>query len=235
MARIDTLPHFLTDVADAIRAKKGTVAPISIADFDTEIASISGGSSNPVEPKSVVQMNTTINAAISYLSQYMAGLPSTYATDTTEATTLYKPHNDCSYYIIQKRASGKYRVDWTDGPILYLDGTNIYNFRWALDTAHNSGRNQTLDTTVINVVPTTTSAGQAFYYSEEYDTIAECITKMKNNELTYTQSTRYLAYSVDTPLTIPYSNACFIDASQSSKPIIPSKRISSNETIILMS
>lgn len=43
MARIDTLSHFLTDVADAIRDKKGTSSPIACEDFDTEIASISGG------------------------------------------------------------------------------------------------------------------------------------------------------------------------------------------------
>lgn len=43
MARIDNLNHFLTDVADAIRAKKGTSGAIPCTDFDTEIASISGG------------------------------------------------------------------------------------------------------------------------------------------------------------------------------------------------
>lgn len=43
MARIDTLPHFLTDVADAIREKKGSSDPITIADFDTEIENIPSG------------------------------------------------------------------------------------------------------------------------------------------------------------------------------------------------
>lgn len=40
MARIDNLNNFLTDVADAIRGKKGSVDPIVIADFDTEIADL---------------------------------------------------------------------------------------------------------------------------------------------------------------------------------------------------
>ena len=40
MARTDTLPHFLTDVAGAIREKKGTEETIQASDFDTEIASI---------------------------------------------------------------------------------------------------------------------------------------------------------------------------------------------------
>jgi len=44
MARTDTLTHFLTDVADAIRTKTGSSAAISAANFDTEIESIPSGS-----------------------------------------------------------------------------------------------------------------------------------------------------------------------------------------------
>lgn len=43
MARIDTLTNFLTDIANAIRTKKGTKDPIQAANFDTEIASIEIG------------------------------------------------------------------------------------------------------------------------------------------------------------------------------------------------
>lgn len=44
MARVDTLGHFLTDVADAIRTKKGTSGTIEASAFDSEIASIPTGS-----------------------------------------------------------------------------------------------------------------------------------------------------------------------------------------------
>ena len=43
MARTNNLTNFLTDVADAIREKKGTEGTIQASDFDTEIASISSG------------------------------------------------------------------------------------------------------------------------------------------------------------------------------------------------
>ena len=43
MARTDTLGNFLTDVATAIRNKKGTTDTILASDFDTEIASIESG------------------------------------------------------------------------------------------------------------------------------------------------------------------------------------------------
>ena len=46
MARTDTLPHFLTDVADAIREKKGTEETITASDFDTEIENLPGGGSS---------------------------------------------------------------------------------------------------------------------------------------------------------------------------------------------
>lgn len=43
MAKNDNLADYLADIADAIRAKKGTEGPINAQDFATEIASIEGG------------------------------------------------------------------------------------------------------------------------------------------------------------------------------------------------
>ena len=43
MARTDTLINFLTDVAAAIKTKKGDSTLIPAADFDTEIANLPSG------------------------------------------------------------------------------------------------------------------------------------------------------------------------------------------------
>ena len=43
MARIDTLPHFLEDVANSIRSKTQKQDLIAPEDYDTEINSISSG------------------------------------------------------------------------------------------------------------------------------------------------------------------------------------------------
>ena len=43
MARTDTLINFLTDVAAAIKTKKGDSTPIPAADFDTEITNLPSG------------------------------------------------------------------------------------------------------------------------------------------------------------------------------------------------
>lgn len=49
MAKNNNLTDFLTDVADAIRAKKGTTEPINPQDFSVEIASIEGDGGYSVE------------------------------------------------------------------------------------------------------------------------------------------------------------------------------------------
>lgn len=54
MARTDNLNNFLTDVADAIRQKKGDSSKILAKDFDTEIANLSGGGEAPAyAPRSI--------------------------------------------------------------------------------------------------------------------------------------------------------------------------------------
>lgn len=50
MARTDNLTNFLTDVATAIKDKKGDITPIKASDFDTEITNLpSGGTELPTK------------------------------------------------------------------------------------------------------------------------------------------------------------------------------------------
>lgn len=54
MAKNDNLSDFMADIADAIRAKKGTSEPINAQDFSSEIASIeTGGGGSTMEYWSV--------------------------------------------------------------------------------------------------------------------------------------------------------------------------------------
>ena len=53
MAKNNNLTDFLTDVANAIRAKKGTTAKINPQDFSSEIASIPAGGSAAVSKRDV--------------------------------------------------------------------------------------------------------------------------------------------------------------------------------------
>ena len=58
MARTDSLPNFLTDVADAIREKKGTEETIQASDFDTEIANLPSGGGTPTKGFSVEEWDS---------------------------------------------------------------------------------------------------------------------------------------------------------------------------------
>ena len=60
MAKTDNLTDFLTDIADAIRDKKGTTGAINPQDFSSEIASIEsggGGGGGSITPASVSDVN----------------------------------------------------------------------------------------------------------------------------------------------------------------------------------
>ena len=49
MARTDTLTNFLTDVATAIKDKKGDTTEIKASDFDVEISNLSSGGNTPTK------------------------------------------------------------------------------------------------------------------------------------------------------------------------------------------
>lgn len=104
MAKSDNLKDLLTDVADAIREKKGTTAKINPQDFASEIASIeSGGTSVPDMP--------IIGDGKTYL----------YINISAEGRMTVPLH------FSQTIANGV-TIDWGDGsPIQTLDGTGNRN------------------------------------------------------------------------------------------------------------
>ena len=59
MARTDTLINFLTDVAAAIKTKKGDSTPIPAANFDTEIANLPSGGCNNTTLISLIDRTVT--------------------------------------------------------------------------------------------------------------------------------------------------------------------------------
>lgn len=114
MARTDTLGHFLTDVADAIKIKKGDDTPILASEFDTEITNLpSGGSSHNWsaigyngEPKSLQEMfdyskeiydnwdNTIINLKYKFNGdKNLIWFP---LVDTSNVTNMNYMFNDCT-------------------------------------------------------------------------------------------------------------------------------------------
>lgn len=84
MSKLDNLADFLTDLANAIRAKKGTSANINAQDFSSEIASIPTGIT-PTGNKAITASTTTqtgIDVA-SYATASVAPTPSEVKSTTT--------------------------------------------------------------------------------------------------------------------------------------------------------
>lgn len=71
MARTDTLGHFLTDVADAIREKTGSSEEIVASDFDTEIENIPSGGGADLDEYFVTEItqNKTGRDTIEYIKK----------------------------------------------------------------------------------------------------------------------------------------------------------------------
>lgn len=235
MARTNNLTNFLTDVADAIKTKKGDSTPILASDFDTEIENLPSGGGGTT-PSNVTELNNTIIQMRNAFSSYLLTVPGTYETGTTDAVTLYTPDVNCQYYGIQKRSNGKYRAFWTIHPVAVITNSGVYRPAWGY--SGNTDVNSNLYITDVTIAfyitnSTATSSTNQFYYSGEKTTIDAVIDGLKNNTLTYTAYTGSgLGISADTPYVIPYSNITYIDVrSGNDNVLLPSRKISSNETI----
>ena len=70
MAKNDNLTDYLTDLADGIRAKKGTTDPINPQDFRKEIESISGGGNGGgADLDSLMYFKVSFDMSDSFISQ----------------------------------------------------------------------------------------------------------------------------------------------------------------------
>ena len=231
MARTDTLPHFLTDVADAIRTKTGTSETIQASTFDTAISNIPSGSATPT---TISELNDAIVDLAESFVDYLGTLPNTYSVYTNDPVTLYTPNASFPYYAIQKRSSGKYRVIWTSTNLILFYSDGIRNWYWYERFTQNGSQDVSQIFNSNGTVGIGYNDTGDYYYSDEYNTANECVEKMLNNELVYSYiSGAYLGAIEDTPYIIPYSNAPIMKfISNNSDPEIKmSQRISQNETI----
>ena len=117
MARTDTLPHFLTDVADAIRTKKGTSETILASDFDTEIENLPSGGDYNVKVDTtqtyasgnnggikrliteVGDIDTSSMSNMNYMFSHCTNLRKISSLDTSNATSMDNMFEECSNLI----------------------------------------------------------------------------------------------------------------------------------------
>ena len=119
MARVDNLENFLTDVAGAIREKKGTQDQIPAENFDTEIKSITSGLDTS-------DATATVNDVISPKTFYSNGQKLTGAITATYQNLDLQVASETLNYINNGNSSA-YKIK--DGLIFSTSGTtiNVYN------------------------------------------------------------------------------------------------------------
>lgn len=132
MARTDTLEHFLTDVADAIRSKGGTQATIDADNFDTAIGALPSGG---VAPNYVSFYNAPAGTDISWL------------TDTSNLTS-------CNGMFMQAKTTGALDISSWDLSSC-RDITAIFNGSYFSSIKFPGGNIPATD--VMNVIDYTTN------------------------------------------------------------------------------
>ena len=123
MARVDNLENFLTDVADAIREKKGTQDQIPAGKFDTEIKSITSGLDTSDATATADDIISPKTAYLADGTKHIGTIIPTY--ETTKATKYLKTNlgvNITSIQSIKTVTLGLYDF------IVYRDNDNNFHF-----------------------------------------------------------------------------------------------------------
>lgn len=227
MARTDTLGNFLTDVATAIRNKKGTTNTIVASNFDTEIESIeSGGGELPTV--------NNINDMLTLVPQILNRTVENYPKILNTPVVLYTPNTNFRCYCIQKRSSGKYRILWLPDCYIYFTSTSYdtlggyyinINSPSGIKPSGLSGKPSLTDISKVD--------GGYGYSSSEMDTIDDCINAIQSPNTTYSLWTtnNNFGCAIDTDYKIPVSNTLIMEQVSEVYNILPSQQISANETI----
>lgn len=128
MARTDTLGHFLTDVADAIREKKGTSDTIQASDFDTEIENLPSGGGDLDEYFTETIPNG--NASVAGYVKTIKKLPA-YTTTSTTYQNMFSYYQGTSLDLSNFNTSNVYSMSTMFSYCGNLSSLDLSNFNTA--------------------------------------------------------------------------------------------------------
>ena len=217
MARIDTLSNFLTDVADSIREKTGNTEPIACEDFDTEIESISGGSSIrlPSEFQEVEYIEGTGTQYINTQYKPNQNTKTEISFETINLSETFVPFGTRASgqldYVLGINFNSKNYIQYNTNTAIYSleDSSPLLNTKMVASLDKNLGR-ITYNNINIDMIPTTT-------------TDFSCITNLYLGCLNNNGNTQYLSPSYKLYYCKIWENGTLI------KNLIPCYRKSNSE------
>ena len=108
MARTDNLTNFLTDVANAIRTKKGTAETIQASNFDTEISTIETGGGTDINDYINNTPLSNASGSSSVVNKMIKKCPQINFTNLTNARYLF------SYCELLTEVEGELDIGFSD-------------------------------------------------------------------------------------------------------------------------
>lgn len=251
MARTDTLGHFLTDVADAIRSKTGSSDTIQASDFDIEIENIPSGGSSPT---TIDELNEAIDELMSSYNNYLDTIKNNYIPYYNEAITLYAPYETHKNYIIRHKTNNNYQILWAPNYVYLISvwDYNASNFDFSMcdyinifSSTTNYKMQEIEYKQMCDYYNHLTDANESYkrenansqiklYMSSDYATLSDCLTAIQNSQTTYTESAIGSTYG-SKGLRECYTNMLLLKNQNVSvgrkDEFIYANRLSSNETI----
>lgn len=129
MARTDTLGNYLTDIATAIKTKKGDETPINASKFDEEITNLPSGGGVDEYFNETSNKNGNPN----FINHFIKKIP---MIDASNYTSMYKGFQNC--YALET--------------IPLLDTSNVTNMNYAFDSCSSLMEIPQLDTSKVTNV-----------------------------------------------------------------------------------
>ena len=172
----------------------------------------------------------TLDDLTTTIMQYMnkqKNVPNSYESLYNEPKTIYSPGFAYTKYVVFKDSFGKYKIAWFS--------MNNDEYRgWLLDDTYLKGGYLAFDT-----------GGHYMYYGSEtnrqycggFATLEECISALQSSETTYTPTSSNIQFNIyhSDKNSIILSNAFIFDKNNKENINVIVKKLSSNETIEVIS
>lgn len=180
--------------------------------------------------RNLTELNNEVQNCIDSFLNYASTRAEEYYSYTTQSVTLYTPNINNKIYAIRKRTNGKYQIMWFPETLI-----TIYSSDTEFLTQHITNKNISTNTFINNTNYYTIPHTPQTYLSSEFNTLEEAINAIQSNNTVYTATTEYNSWGATRYSQDYFLPFCNWYIRNSNDGIEESQRISTNETIEVIS